>query len=102
MSTLNAASTRADVLSAYANNASYEEDASIDKCRAFITAVRILLSPKHLVKRTAHGGRSGEEVELDLTILRQELQDAREWLAAAGAAEDGSAVIHADFTGFRE
>jgi hypothetical protein len=102
MSTLNANSTRAQVLAAYADNASYEEDGSVAKCRAFVTAVRLLLSPKHLVSRAAHGGRSGEEVEIDLAILQQELQHAREWLAAAGAAEDGSSIIHADFSGFRE
>jgi hypothetical protein len=100
MSTLSSTSTRAEVLAAYADNASYEEDASIAKAQAFITAVRILLSPKHLVQRVAHGGRSAEEVELDLALLREELKAAQGWLAGALAADSG-AVIHADVTDFR-
>lgn len=101
MSSLTSSSTRTQVLAAYADNASYEEDASIAKAKAFVTAVRLLLSPAMSVKRSAHGGR-GEEVELDLEVLRQELQDARWWLSTALAAQDNAGVVHADFTGFRE
>jgi len=101
MSTLSASSTRAQVLDEYSNTCSYEEDADAAKCRRFITAVRMLLSPRHSLKRSAHGGRGGEEVELDLVTLRQELTAAQSWLAGAIAAGSGS-VVHADFTGFRE
>ena len=43
MSTLTSASTLAQVQAAYADNASYVEDNSVAKCRAFITACTILL-----------------------------------------------------------
>ena len=43
MSTLTSASTLAQVKAAYADNASYVEDNSVAKCRAFITACTILL-----------------------------------------------------------
>lgn len=101
MSTLSGTSTTAQVLTAYGDNASYEEDASTAKCQAFITAVRLLLSPKHSFKRSVHGGRGGNEIELDTMTLRQELETARHWLAARQAADRG-AVTHFDATGFRE
>lgn len=91
------------MLAAYADNASYEEDASVAKAKAFATACRSLLSPGRIVKRSAAGGRGGNEVELMPELLQQQLEDARRWLAAElAAASGGSAVIHADFTGFRE
>lgn len=101
MSTLSGTSTTAQVLTAYGDNASYEEDGSTAKCQAFITAVRLLLSPTHSMKRSVSGGRGGNELELDQALLRAELQDARRWLADQQAAEQG-AVTHFDATGFRE
>ncbi len=101
MSSLSSASTTAQVLAAYADNCSYEEDASTSKCQAFITAVRLLLSPAHSLKRSVHGGRGGNEIELSPELLRAELQDARQWLANQNAADSGG-VTHADFTDFRE
>lgn len=82
MSTLSSASTRAQVLAAYADNASYEEDASIAKCKAFITACRFLLSPQHLVKQAGKGGGGGEMVETDQVLIRDEMTTARAWLRA--------------------
>ena len=43
MSALTSASTLTDVQNAYVDNASYAEDASIAKAKAFVTACRILL-----------------------------------------------------------
>lgn len=82
MSSLSSASTRAEVLAAYADNASYEEDASVSKCKAFITACRLLLSPKYLVSRAQHGGNAGELVEVQQDLIRDEMTQARKWLAA--------------------
>ena len=42
MSTLDSTSTLGQVESAYADNASYAEDNSVDKARAFVTACRLL------------------------------------------------------------
>lgn len=80
MSTLSSTSTRAQVLAAYADNASYEEDASVAKCKAFITACRFLLSPQHLVKQAGKGGGGGEMVETDQVLIRDEMTTARAWL----------------------
>ena len=43
MSTLSSSSTRADVEAAYADDASYVEDASVPKARVFVTACRLLI-----------------------------------------------------------
>lgn len=41
MSTLDSSSSRQDVLDAIADNASYEEDSSLAKAKAYLTALRI-------------------------------------------------------------
>ena len=99
---LSSLSSREDVLAAYADNAAYEENESLAQAKAFVTACRLLLSPRFSVKRARHGGGSGgEEVELDLTVIQQQLADARHYVATTAAAESGSSVIHPDFTDFR-
>lgn len=98
---LSSLSTRADVLAAYADNSAYEENESVAEAKAFATACRLLLSPRFSVKRTSHGGGSGEEVELDLNIIQKQLDDARQWVAANAPAANGTGVIHPDFTDFR-
>lgn len=94
-------STRDEVLAAYANNAGYEENESLSQAKAFATACRLLLSPRFSVKRSAHGGSNGEEVELDLTVIQKQLDDARAYVATNAAAESGTGVVHPDFTDFR-
>jgi hypothetical protein len=78
MSTLSAASTLAQVQAAYDDNASYAEDDSLAKARAFATACRLLL--RRIPSRGAHGGRSGIEIEFDPNIVRGELTDAQRWI----------------------
>ena len=102
MSSLSSASTRAEVHAAYMDNASYEEDGSATKCRAFITAVRILLSPQFSPARSRGAGRDAGEVELDYLALKSQLDDAQAWLLAAGELLAGTNVKHADFAGFRD
>lgn len=84
---------------AYLDNADYEEDASVTKAKAFITACRKLLAVP--ITRTANAGRDGNELELNPELLARMLDEARRWLAAELSASSG-AVIHADFTDFRQ
>jgi hypothetical protein len=97
---LSSLSTRQEVLDAYADNSAYEENESVAQAKAFASACRLLLSPRFSVKRTVHGSR-GEEVELDLTVIQKQLDDARHWIAANAPAANGSGIIHPDFTDYR-
>ena len=79
MSSLSSTSTLAEVKAAYADNASYLEDGSAAKARAFITACRLLLLM--LPKRAVKGGRtSGEEIELDPSQLAGQIAEAQRFL----------------------
>jgi len=102
VSTLSSASTIAEVQAAYDDNASYEEDASTAKCRAFVTACRFLL--RRIPKRAVHGGRGGgEEIETDPTQIAAELAKAQRWLAAhAGPSAGGAGAIYGDFRDMRQ
>lgn len=97
MSTLSSASTPAQVQAAYADNASYMEDGSPTKARTFITACRMLLL--QLPARAEHG--RGGRIEMNVTLLREQIDEARRWLAtspAAGAVD----VLHPDMTNIRD
>ncbi len=91
MSALSYTSSDADVNAAYDDNASYMEDLSIAKCRAFITAVRILI--RRLNNKEADQGSS---LEKNIADLRAELNSASEWLAKNGNANVESG--RTDFT----
>lgn len=85
MSTLNSASTFEQIQAAYADNASYQEDGSAAKARAFITACRLLLLK--LPKRVSKGGKSqGEEIELDPRLLAEQIGEAKRYLSEANIA----------------
>jgi len=100
MSTLSSSSTLAEIQAAYADNASYAEDASPAKARVFVTACRLLLL--YLPKRSVSGGRGGTEVELDPRLIQQEMQAANRWLASSRAAVTGGGVVYADFDNYRD
>lgn len=72
-STLSSNSTDAEVLAAYDDNASYEEDASRAKALAFITACRIL---RRRVPLSA--GRGGQSFTFE--SLSEEIESAQSWL----------------------
>lgn len=95
------AAEREAILAAYHENADYDLDGSTGKARAFIVACRQLLAIDVSVKRSAHGGRGGNEVELDQTLIERQLNDARQWLAAAIAASSGGSVVLADLSDLR-
>jgi hypothetical protein len=85
MSDLNSASDWDAIKAAYANNASYDEDGSAAKARAFVTACRLLLL--NLPKRVSKGGRlQGEEIEFDPRLLAEQIAEAQRWLSAYDVA----------------
>jgi hypothetical protein len=99
MSSLNATSTLAEIKAAYADNASYFEDGSPAKARAFVTACRLLLLK--LPKRVASGGRGqGEEVELDVRVIQDQIADAQRFLTQSGIAAGPPKVY--SFENFRD
>jgi len=95
MSTLTSDSTDAEVYAAYEDNASYAEDSSTTKCRAFITACRFL------VRRTAkQAGQAGFNVQLTPELIQDEMRKAETWLAAnPGTTNEGA--VHYGFDEFR-
>jgi hypothetical protein len=95
MSTLSSTSTDAEVYAAYDDNASYAEDASAAKARAFTTAVRMLLR-----RLPAESGTREGNVRFDLVTLRAELQEARDWLTANDATATGRGAPVATRAGF--
>jgi hypothetical protein len=95
MSTLSSASTNAQVWAAYDDNASYEEDASRSKALAFITACRFILR-----RRPASTGRGEQSVSFE--SIKDEMQTARDWLAANPGTEGRSQVRHGSFSDFRD
>lgn len=97
MSKLNANSTLAEVLAEYDDNASYEEDGSVTKAQAFITAVRFMM---RYAQRERKGGTAGAEHEFNLEVLREELKDAREYVEANRTDEPSPYVLDVDFTEF--
>src|SRR4051812_9001344 len=77
MSTLNSTSTLAQVEAAYADNASYAEDNSVPKCRAFIPACGILLQ-----KHPNRPGTPQPERETSTELIKKEKAAAETWLQA--------------------
>ena len=98
MASLDSSSTLAQIKACYADNGGYAEDASATMALAFITACRLLLIK--LPKRV--GQRSGDELELDLAVIADQMTAAQRWLAGNAAVTAGGAgVKHVDFTDFR-
>lgn len=100
MSSLSSASTIAQVEAAYADNASYLEDGSVSKCKAFITACTLLLQARP--SKATHGGAGAESIELNLDVLQKQLESARQWFVANGGTSAGSGVQFVDLGNYRE
>ena len=99
MSSLSSSSTYDEVKAAYYDNASYEEDVSVVKAAAFITACRFLLQrdPKRA------GWREGSSQEWDPEVLERQMNEARGWKASqAVVTSGGPGAIHASFENFRD
>jgi hypothetical protein len=77
MSSLNSSSTLAQIEAAYTDNASYSEDNSVAKGRAFVTACRLLL-----LKYPKCTGTPQAELETAIDLIQKEKKSAEEWLAS--------------------
>ena len=77
MSSLSSSSTLTEIQNAYVDNASYAEDGSVSKAKAFITACRILL-----LKLPAEAGTRESHVRLSPDLISKEMAEARAWLQA--------------------
>lgn len=101
MSTLTSSSTLAEIQASYVDNASYAEDDSIPKAKAFLTACRILL-----LKLPAEAGTREGHMRLNPDLIQKEMKEARDWLdpQATPVTEtpDGGSVTRASFTYFRD
>lgn len=99
MSSLSSSSTYEEVKASYYDNASYEEDVSVVKAAAFITACRFLLQQDP--KKT--GWREGSSLEWDPEALQREITEAKTWKAAQSVVTSGGpGSIAASFENFRE
>lgn len=85
MSTLTSSSTPAQIQAAYADNASYAEDNSAAKAKAFITACRMLLGLTPSSTSTA-----GVSVDINLEVVERQQKSAETWLATHAVADSGS------------
>lgn len=98
MSTLSSSSTDAEVWAAYDDNASYEEDASITKARAFITACRIIL--RRNPKQTTRAGGLG--LVLSPELIRADMQAAQTWLVVHDTSDNPNpGAVQFGFAEFR-
>lgn len=95
MAALSSSSTDQEVWNAYDDNAAYDVDSSIAKAKNFIEACRILL--RRRPNRVGVGSQS-----VDFESVRQELDDAREWLALNNTSANGGSVRHLSFRNLRD
>lgn len=93
-------STLADARQAYLDNADYADVASPSKARAFITACRSLL-----ILQPARSMASSHQVEYQPSLIAQQLQEARDWLAINDPTGGGNGAGHKryfDISGLRD
>lgn len=97
MSTLDSDSTDTEVWAAYDDNASYLEDASVVKARAFITACTFLM--RRLPVRAGHGDAN---IEHAIHQIQGEKKDAQRYVSSrAGVASGGAGVKYKDISDLR-
>jgi len=92
MSTLSSASTLAQIQDSYDDNASYEEDGSLSKAKAFSTAVRMLL--RRIPEESRQGGDS---IRFRPEVLRKELDEVQEWIARNARSSRVTRYDHSRF-----
>ena len=76
----------------YVDNASYAEDGSVAKAKAFVTACRILL-----LKLPAEAGTRESHVRLNPAEISREKHDAEAWVQANDATGGGPRVTRGQF-----
>ena len=77
MSTLSSSSTLAQIEAAYADNASYAEDNSVAKARAFVTACRLLV-----LKYPKSTGTPQAQLRTAIDLIQGEKAAAEKWIEA--------------------
>jgi hypothetical protein len=78
MATVDSTSTREEVLDAIADNASYREDNSVAKCKAFITALRVFIHKWRFVESR----ENARQIRYSESEARLDLASAEAWLNA--------------------
>jgi hypothetical protein len=99
---LSSSNTLEQIEAAYIDNASYAETGDASKCRAFITACRILL-----LKTPKQSGTRDGNVMLSPDLIQKEKEAAEAWLASNSSptAADGQSVgtvVRASFRNCRD
>jgi hypothetical protein len=99
---ISSTSTFAEVEAAYDDNASYAEEASPTKARAFITAATILLR-----RMPEASGTREANFQYRMDLIEKQIQQARDWLAAndnssSSANTRGPGVKRLDFRNSRD
>lgn len=99
MATVDSSSSDTAVRNAYDDNASYAEDKSVAKARAFLTAARILLRREYA---SLSDGGSAAQKRVDL--IQKEIDSAKEWLERFEDYDDvgTQSVTVADLSGTRD
>ncbi|HEX8911075.1 MAG TPA: hypothetical protein VF796_01865 [Humisphaera sp.] len=87
MAALNSTSTLAEIEAAYMDNASYAEDGSAAKARAFVTACRLLI-----LKTPKMTGTREAQLTLSPELLAGQIDEANAWLASNGGGPAAAAA----------
>jgi len=98
MSDITGTTTFAELAAIYRANASYAEDNSISKARAFVSACNALLLD--LPSRTT-SGRGGHEIEFDVGQISAARDKAQVWINANESNATRPRVRHVDLSNYR-
>lgn len=80
MGTITAASTEADIVACYLDNATYFEDNSVAKARAFVSACTALIAGGVRVAE-----KDGERLEFEPRILQELITNAQRFISVRTA-----------------
>ena len=94
MSTLSSSSTWSDVLNEYKDNASYIEDASVAKAKAFVTACSFVL-----LLRPSQSQQQSSLIAHDNRVIQKQMEAAQQYVVDNETT--AGAVRHSDFREFR-
>jgi len=81
MASLSSSSTLAEIRASYADNASYEEEGSVEKARAFLTACKLLVARLYTIEAA-----DGAQVQREVRLIAEQESAARKWLQQVGGA----------------
>lgn len=84
MSTLSSASSLTAITNAVMDNMSFEEDGSLAKARAFVTAANLWL-----LKNAGSSSRDGNSLTLNVAQIQAMVEQARAYVAQSAAAGGG-------------